>query len=238
MARAVRCVDADTIRAHHTATGRLMTIGHLVIIWPRPEPRRVRWPARTADRRTPRRGGRPVPPSGPTGRLGGAETVTRNRSGSPPASAWAERATSSSAGSRGPPGRLTPSPTAPASAAILGPNPPTTMGGTGSGRRKPSAPPRWPRHTALSVATWSATSARRRASPDTSRPSASCSAAYGVSRPPPAPMPSRSRPPLSSWSVAAMTANVPARPFATLSTSGPTMMRGTVALIAESVVQH
>ena len=56
--------------------------------------------------------------------------------------------------------------------------------------------------------------------------------------PPPAPMPSRSRPPLSSWSVAAMTANVPAGRFATLSTSGPTMMRGTVAAIAVSVVQH
>ena len=55
---------------------------------------------------------------------------------------------------------------------------------------------------------------------------------------PPAPMPSSSRPPLSSWSVAAMTANVPAGRFATLSTSGPTMMRGTVAAIAVSVVQH
>jgi hypothetical protein len=32
-------------------------------------------------------------------------------------------------------------------------------------------------HTALNVATWSATAARRRASPRTTRPSASCSAA-------------------------------------------------------------
>ena len=55
---------------------------------------------------------------------------------------------------------------------------------------------------------------------------------------PPAPMPSNSRPPLSSWSVAAMAASVPAGRFATLSTRGPTMMRGTLVAMAVSVVQH
>ena len=65
--------------------------------------------------------------------------------------------------------------------------------------------------------------------PAPTRPNASCSAAYGVSWPPPAPRPSSSRPPLTSCRVAAITASVPGSRLATFSTSGPIARRGTAA---------
>ena len=90
-------------------------------------------------------------------------------------------------------------------------------------------PPTVPDHTSRNVAIVDSTAARRAASPRTGRPSAACSAAYGVPVPPPAPMPSSSRPPLTSCSVAAITASVPASRLATLSTSGPMASCGTAA---------
>ena len=136
----------------------------------------------------------------------------------------------------GPLGRFTPSATRPASSAIFGPKPPMTTGGGGSGRRNPLTPPTVPDHTDRSVTTAASTACRRAASPGTGRSKARCSAAYGVSRPPPAPRPSRSRPSLTSCRVAAITPRVPAGRLATLRTMGPMAIRGTVAAIAVKVV--
>ena len=82
-------------------------------------------------------------------------------------------------------------------------------------------------------------SSRRTGSRPTSCPSAtSCSTAYGVSHPPPAPSPRSRPPPLTSCRVAAITASVPGSRLATLSTMGPTAMPGTPrAATAVSVVR-
>ena len=100
------------------------------------------------------------------------------------------------------------------------------------------APPAAPVHTSRKRVTASSTQRRRAGAAGTDRPSASCSAAYGVSVPPPAPRPSNSRPSLTSCRVAAITASVPGSRLATLSTIGPTEIRGTAAAIAVRIVQH
>src|SRR3954471_15911618 len=170
--------------------------------------------------------------------VGEPEVVTTNCPGARPDAAWAERAVSSKRGRLGPAGALMPSPRRPASSAIFGPKPPTITGTGGSGRRKPRAPPAAPVHTWRSVPTAASTARRRPRSPATGRPSATCSAAYGVPRPPPAPIPRSRRPPLTSCSVAAMTAKVPGSRLATLSTSEPSMTLGTAAASALRIVQH
>src|SRR5216683_186363 len=138
----------------------------------------------------------------------------------------------------GPAGRLTPSATRPASWAIFGPKPPMMIGGVGSGRKNPPTPSIVPVQTDRIVATAASSAARLAVSPSTGRPKTCCSAAYGVRRPPPAPRPRSNLPPLTSWSVAAITPSVPGWRLATLRTIGPSAIRGTVAAMAVSVVQH
>ena len=70
------------------------------------------------------------------------------------------------------------------------------------------------------------------------RPSASCPAAHGVVAPPSVPTPSSSRPLLTAWSVAAITARVASAAVATLSTSGPIDSCETAVASALRTVQH
>ena len=137
MARAVRCVDAAR-SALAVLRGRLMTIGHLVIIWPRPEP------AVCADglleRRTDEHHGAVDArflQVGQRGRVGSARRSPGTGLGRPRLGVGGGHVEQR----RQPrsPGRLTPSPTAPATRPSRA-EPPTTMGGTGPGRRKPRGP--------------------------------------------------------------------------------------------------
>src|ERR1700737_4715714 len=121
----------------------------------------------------------------------------------------------------GPPGRLTPSPTRPASWAIFGPKPPMMIGGVGSGRKNPPTPSIVPVQTDRIVATAASSVARLAVSPSTRRPKTCCSAAYGVCRPPPPPPPERQ--PMSTRGSLAQVAlkHIGLEPLANVKTGGP-----------------
>ena len=200
-------------------------------------------------RRRRARGGRRSAASGRSHRaLRPAKTLTLKRLGSRPEAACASRATrASSARSGCIAWVLKPSPWRPAMPAMRGPKPATTMGGGGSGRRKPDGrssrncdPTKLdssPLQSRRSTCAVSATRSARTRSGETSMLSASCSRAYDIERVAPAPRPRSRRPPETCWSVAAMLASSPGCRRPVLSTSGPSVRRCVASASAVSVVQ-
>ena len=168
-----------------------------------------------------RRGGRPTV----VGRQ--PEVVTRNRSGSLHSGRVPRWAMSIKLSSDGPGGHVDPVAEAAGELGHLRAEPADDHG-RHRGPQEAARPAGAPVHTWRSVPMVVSTvlRRRRRRAPPSER-----NLLGGVGRPvpPPAPTPSSSRPPLTSCSVAAITASVPGSRLATLSTSEPTMSRGTAA---------